>query len=159
MILPALIPITLEAIHQGLTRNVAFEEAKRLSNGKGIMNIGAGPHRIFWAQEVAEDPDVLTNVDIVPDGMPNFYQLDIETEVLPFRNKQFGCAFASHVLEHLDNWEFALNEMLRVADHVVIVFPDPRFFSGWVVPEHKQHFPLDDMRAMTELFPNVEVYC
>jgi len=90
--------------------------------------------------------------------MPRFLQLNIERELLPFADKQFGCAFASHVLEHLDNWQFALEEACRVADYVVVVLPHPAYFSGWVWPSHRQHFSRDDIEKMVELYPNVEVY-
>jgi len=140
------------------TKEVAFEEAKRLSGGKGIINIGAGPNRTFGAQVVARDPEVLANIDIDPDGLPNFIRLDVESDSLPFADKQFGVAYCSHVLEHLDNWEFALNEMVRVADYVVIVLPDPKYFSGWIDPEHKQHFSPDDINQILQLYPNVVVY-
>lgn len=147
-----------DIFHIVTTKEVAFEEAKRLSGGKGIINIGAGPHRIFGAQVVARDPEVAVNIDIEPDGLPNFIQLDAQREPLPFADKQFGVAYCSHVLEHLDNWQFALNEMLRVADYVIIVLPDPRSFSGWIDPEHKQHFSTDDINQIIELYPNVIVY-
>ena len=153
------IPLALEFIHLDITKKAAFEEARRLSNGRGIINIGAGPHRSAWAHEVSEFPDVLVNLDIVPDGMPNFLQLDIESSPLPFRDKQFGCVLASHVLEHLDNWEFALAEMVRVADYVVVVLPSPIYFSGWVWPEHKQHFSTDDINTLAQRYSNVVVYC
>ena len=141
-----------------VTKDVAFEEAKRLSQGRGIINLGAGPHRTYQAQIIAEAPEILANIDIAPDGMPRFLQLDIEHESLPFGDKQFGCAFASHVLEHLDNWQFALNEMLRVAEYVVVVLPHPLYFSGWLTSEHRQHFSVDDINGIAQLYPNVEVY-
>lgn len=147
-----------DILHVVTTKDAAFEEAKRLSNGKGIINIGAGPHRIFGAQVVARDLEVLANIDIELDGLPNFIQLDIETELLPFADKQFGVAYCSHVLEHLDNWEFCLREMVRVADYVVVVLPDPVYFSGWLAPDHKQHFSVDDIDEILQLYPDVVVY-
>ena len=145
-------------LHIMTTKEAAFEEAKRLARGRGIINLGAGPHRTFLAQEIAESPESLANIDITPNGMPHFLQLDIEGEILPFTDKQFGCAFASHILEHLDNWQFALAEAARVADYVVVVLPHPAYFSGWLTPEHKQHFSVEDIQNMLELHPNVEVY-
>jgi SAM-dependent methyltransferase len=137
---------------------VAFEEAKRLSGGRGIINLGCGPHRSYLAQEIAYSPDVSVNIDIALDGMPNFLQLDIERQVLPFRDKEFGCAFASHVLEHLDNWRFALDEMVRVADYVVIVLPQPPPFGGWYNREHRQLFSREDINEMAELYPTAVIY-
>lgn len=154
-----LLPVFLDFFHMGLTKNTAFAEALRLSNGKGIINIGSGTHRTQWAHDIAENPKILANIDIVPDGAPNFLQMNVAVEPLPFGDKQFGCAFASHVLEHLDNWEFALNEMVRVADRVVVVLPHPAYFSGWICPEHKQHFSIEDAQDIAQLYPNVKVYC
>ena len=140
------------------TKGRAFEEAKVLARGKGIINIGAGPRRPFVAQVIARDPEVLVNVDMAVDGMANLIQLDIEREPLPFADKQFGCAFASHILEHLDNWQFALEEACRVADNVVVVLPHPCSFGGWLNPEHKQHFSVDDIDELANLCPNVTIY-
>jgi len=147
-----------DLLHLTATKYAAFEHARQLANGKGIINIGAGPHRSYQAQIIAETPEILANIDITPDGMPRFLQIDIERELLTFPDKQFGCAFASHVLEHLDNWQFALNEMVRVADHVVVVLPHPLYFSGWLWPEHRQHFSVADIDEIVGLYPNVEVY-
>lgn len=148
----------LDLLHVTATKATAFEEARRLAQGRGIINLGAGPHRTFLAQEIAGVPEVLANIDITPNGMPHFLQLDIEREPLPFAGKQFGVAFLSHVLEHLDNWQFALDEASRVADYVVVVLPHPAYFSGWLAPEHRQHFSIDDIERIGELYPNVEVY-
>ncbi len=150
--------VSCELFHLTTTKATAFEHAKQLANGKGIINLGAGPHRTCQAQVIACQPEVLTNIDIAPDGMPQFIQLDIEREVLPFADKQFGAAFLSHVLEHLNNWQFAVEEASRVADYVVIVLPHPAYFSGQFWPEHKQHFSRDDIQRMVDLYPNVEVY-
>ena len=147
-----------DLLHVTTTKQAAFEKARELGNGKGIVNIGAGPHRTLQAQMIAEQPEVLGNIDVAPNGMPHFIQLDVERCPLPFGDKQFGCAFASHVLEHLDNWQFALEEMVRVADYVVVVLPDPIYFSGWLHPGHKQHFSRDEIAAIAQLHPNVVVY-
>ena len=145
-------------LHLTTTKAAAFEHARLLSNGKGVLNIGAGPHRTYQSQLIAEQPEVLMNIDIALDGMPHLIQLDVERSPLPFTDKQFGCAFASHVLEHLDNWQFCLEEMVRVADYVVVVLPHPLYFSGWLAPEHRQHFSRDDIEVIAQLYPNVVVY-
>lgn len=154
-----LIPLALGGMHFCVTKNAAFAEALCLSSGKGIINVGSGAHRTRWAREVAENPNTLVNIDIVVDSTPNFLQLDLESSPLPFSNKQFGCAFASHVLEHLDNWEVILAEMVRVADCVVVVLPSPIYGSGRFCSEHKQFFSTDDINAIAQRYPNVEVYC
>ncbi|MBA7691662.1 hypothetical protein ES703_100213 [subsurface metagenome] len=150
--------VSCELLHITTTKATAFDHARQLDSGKGIINLGAGPHRTFGAQIIAEAPEVLANIDVALNGMPHFLQLDIETDPLPFSDKQFGVAFLSHVLEHLDNWQFALDEALRVADYVVVVLPHPAYFSGWLSPEHKQHFSVDDINEIAGIYPNVVVY-
>ena len=147
-----------DLIHTTSVKAAAFEYARQLSNGKGIINLGAGPYRTYQGQIIAQSPETLANIDIALDGVPHFIQLDIEREPLPFADKQFGCAFASHVLEHLDNWPFALDEACRVADYVVVVLPHPQYFSGWLTPEHRQHFSIDEIEELAQLYPNVVVY-
>jgi len=154
----AVVCAVIDLLHMTATKDEAFEEAKRLSNGKGIINLGAGPHRTYQAQIIAESPEIFSNIDIVPNGMPHFLQLDLEKGTLPFADKQFGCAFASHVLEHLANWQFSLAEMVRVADNVVVVLPDPLYFSGWLAPNHEQHFSVGEIEEIAELYPEVMVY-
>jgi len=145
-------------LHVTGAKDAAFEQARKLSRGKGIINIGAGPHRTYQAQVIAEAPEVLANIDLVPNGMPHFIQLDVERDPLPFTDQEFGCSLASHILEHLDNWQFALSEMVRVADQVIIVLPDPIYFSGWLHPAHKQYFSLQDITQIIQAFDNVTVY-
>lgn len=147
-----------EVVHLTTTKDIAFEEAIRLSRGRGIINLGAGPHRWPQSQVIAWSPEVLANIDISVDGLPHFVELDIETACLPFADKQFGVAFMSHVLEHLDNWQFALAEALRVADYVVVVLPHPQYFSGWLSPEHRQWFTMDEIDELAQLYPDVAVY-
>jgi ubiquinone/menaquinone biosynthesis C-methylase UbiE len=149
--------VAIDLIHTDLIKRRAFSYAQNLANGKGIINLGAGPHRTFLAQKISQNQIVAANIDIVPNGMPHFMQLDIENERLPFSDRQFDCAFMSHVLEHLGKWDFALGEAMRVADSVVIVLPHPLSPSGWLAPSHKQHFSFDDITEIKRL-PRVEVF-
>ena len=147
-----------DLLHLTIAKTAAFEKARELSNGKGIVNIGAGPHRTYQAQIIAESSGVMANIDIAPNGMPHFIQLDIEVERLPFSDKHFGVAFLSHILEHLDNWQYALEEAIRVADYAVVVLPHPAYFSGWLDPQHKQHFTRDEIDEIVQFYANVEIY-
>ncbi len=62
------------------------------------------------------------------------------------------------IIDHLDNWQFSLAEMVRVADNVVVVLPDPIYFSGWLSPSHEQHFSVEEINEIAELYPEVTVY-
>ncbi len=58
---------------------------------------------------------------------------------LPFSNAYFGAAFASHVLEHLDNLEDvarAYAELSRVADHVIVASPSRQSIISQMMPDH-----------------------
>lgn len=154
--------LAIDWIRTDWTKKEAFGYAEKLANSKGIINLGAGPHRTLhtdrpFAQKVSRSPAIVANIDIVANGMPHFMQLDIEKERLPFGDKQFGCSFLSHVLEHLDNWDFALGEAMRVADKVVVVLPHPLSPIGRLVPSHKQHFTFSDITEIERL-PKVKVF-
>jgi hypothetical protein len=59
---------------------------------------------------------------------------------LPFPDKTFGAALASHLLEHLyDTTEAkqALAEMSRVADSVFIAYPTRQSLAAWIIPDHR----------------------
>lgn len=58
---------------------------------------------------------------------------------LPFPDKIFGAAFASHMLEHLpttDDARKALDELNRVAEAVFIVSPSRQSIAGWIIAGH-----------------------
>ena len=58
---------------------------------------------------------------------------------LPFPDKVFGSAFASHLLEHLPDTALAkqaLAELNRVADAVFIAYPSRQSFPAWLIPDH-----------------------
>jgi len=142
------------AIH---VRKKAWNFARRLAGTKGVINLGAGSDRPFPSQQIALSPEIVVNVDIAPDGLPRYLQYDIEIE-LPFADKQFSVSYASHVLEHLENWSFALEEACRVADFVVVVLPHPLSPLGWLSPVHKQHFSKSDIEQMSRNYNSVVVF-
>jgi hypothetical protein len=58
---------------------------------------------------------------------------------IPFLDKSFGAAFASHLLEHLPTVaeaRQALGELNRVADAVFLVSPSRQSFGGWLTKGH-----------------------
>ena len=79
-------------------------------------------------------------LDINPDaiaGCPNAVLADVTH--IPFADRTFGAAFASHLLEHLPNTlaaEAALAELHRVADTVYIVYPYRQSLGGWITRGH-----------------------
>jgi hypothetical protein len=58
---------------------------------------------------------------------------------IPFSDKVFGAAFASHLLEHLPtvgDARRAMAELNRVAEAVYLVCPSRQSIAAWVIPEH-----------------------
>ncbi len=114
------------AIYQN---SVVYNEARKAAqaSGKGLLNAGC-------KKSFTELSDV--NLDIVPRKAPNFVQGDIQNLYM-FKDKQFGAAYAAHVLEHVDDPEKALRELHRVADEVFVITPLPLWPWTWFHPEHK----------------------
>ena len=70
-------------------------------------------------------------------GWPNGVVADVT--YLPFPDKTFGSAFASHLLEHLPDTasaKKALAELSRVADEVFIAYPSRQSLPAWLIRDH-----------------------
>ena len=82
--------------------------------------------------------DVCLDVDRAAiDGHPNGVIASVTH--IPFSDKSFGAAFASHLLEHLpstDEAKKALAELNRTAEAVFIAYPSRQSIAGWVIPDH-----------------------
>ena len=81
------------------------------------------------------------NIDIIPGaivGQPNGVVADVVH--LPFPDKTFGAAFASHLLEHLPDQakaEAALVELERVAETVFLSYPSRQSIPAWMIRDHR----------------------
>lgn len=120
-------------------------------------NIGSGSRRAPGNLEIAYHPLVVANIDLEPEDVPNFVQADVE-KPLPFEDRQFGCVFASHVVEHLVNPDNALDEFTRIGDWVVVVLPHPLSLLGKLAHGHRHFFSLDDMKDMIHRHRRLTIY-
>lgn len=137
-------------LYEGKVKEEAFNYALTLQGYKGIANFGATGSGVRWAcRKIAQSPAIKVNVDIKADDTPKFLHHNLEQMPYPFGDKEFNVAFCSHILEHLENWEGALNEWRRIADNVVLVLPYP-YLHGWLSPDHKQHFTAGDVEKMRQ---------
>ena len=75
------------------------------------------------------------NLDIVSKEVPHFVKGDIQNLSM-FKDKQFGAVYASHVVEHVEDVDAALQELNRVAENVYVITPFPLWPSAWVCPNH-----------------------
>ncbi len=116
-------------------------EAYAKEQGKPLLIVG-GPYgsTLNNALHVPAHGTGDVCVDICPEncaGAPVVEVADVRT--MPFRAKQFGAAYAGHILEHLPTTadaEAALRELQRVADVVFVASPTKLSLWSWVLPEH-----------------------
>ena len=106
-----------------------FNEAKSAARTVNKPLLNAGCKTVF-----TDSSDI--NLDIVPRDVPRFILGDIQ-DLNMFRNKQIGAVYASHVLEHVEDPDAALQELHRVADNVFVITPLPIFPWTWLHPDHK----------------------
>ncbi len=67
-----------------------------------------------------------------------------EGENLPFKNKSFDYAICSHVVEHSENPEHVLKELMRVASRGYIETPTEIYEALFGLPFHKWYVRLED---------------
>lgn len=79
-------------------------------------------------------------IDINPNAILDYPNgIVANVTFLPFPDKIFGAAFASHLLEHLPDTtsaKQALTELSRVADGVFIAYPSRQSLAAWLIPDH-----------------------
>ena len=138
-------------------KGVALDRALELVGDRGIINIGSGCSRSALAGYICNLESVRVNVDI-SNGSAKMLCVDLELGSLPFEDKEFDVAYASHVLEHLKNWQGALDEWCRIADYVIVVLPHPLSIGGRLNPDHWQHFSFRDMDYIRLHWPTVELF-
>ncbi len=148
---PLVLPLFVVFAHQVAVmsaqqedRDSKYELARAYADyvGKPLLVVG-GPYGATGFRRVLNLPahgfgDVC--VDIDPEACINSAQyVQADVRDIPFSNKFFGAAFASHCLEHLptaQNAILAVNELNRVADIVLIAYPTPSSVIASLVPDH-----------------------
>lgn len=146
-----------EYIHQDGVKKKAFAMAEEHAGEKGILNIGAGVMRSSTAYKVATSPHVRVNVDVSCTGTPNCMVWNANTK-LPFKDREFGVAHYSHVVEHLHQPILAIEEGLRVADMVIVVLPPPWGLSNRLHRDHKHLWSKADMNQLRATYPRLKVF-
>lgn len=122
---------------QYMEREISWVKARSLADdlGKPLLNAGCGGELWhFAADAISRRSD--TNLDIVPRNVPNFVLGDVQ-DLSMFGDKKFGVAFCSHTLEHVEDPERAIQELHRVADHVVIITPSWWDIATYFNPDHQ----------------------
>lgn len=106
-----------------------LEYLKLFSKRDRVLDLGCGEDAVYspylGREVVTCDIQKVKGVDVVCD-----------IHALPFRNGIFDLVWCSEVLEHVDEQEEAVEEVLRVGNSVIFFFamPSPSFHSD---PEHR----------------------
>ena len=131
-------------LRQSHDRDRKYEAATTFAAtaGKPLL-VAGGPLGVTWGRRLSKMMahgygDVCFDIDRRAfEGCPCGVIADIRH--IPFSDKSFGAAFASHLLEHLPDIgsaERALSELNRVAEAVFIAYPSMQSIAGWV---HRGH--------------------
>ena len=105
-----------------------------------ILDIGCGYRAHSNATVIADVKDLST-----------FYKdknfIKINEKKLPFKNKEFDFVIASHVIEHIEDFEFFLNDLERVSSKGYIELPT-KLGDNLVIENKNDHiwwFSFDDI--------------
>ncbi len=125
-------------------KNEKYKAASAYALAKNnLLLVAGGPRGTKKARRILKLPahgngDVCLDVNrnAISDH-PNGVIADVTH--IPFSDKSFGAAYASHLLEHLstvDDAKRALDELNRVAETVFIAYPSRQSIAAWVIPDH-----------------------
>ena len=116
-------------------------------NNWNILDIGCNIAPVEYAQTVADIQD-----------FSNFYKeknkkfILIQNKILPFKDNEFDFVYASHVIEHVDDVSFFINELKRISKQGYIELPslleDNLVLSANSAEDHKWIFKFDDVEKV-----------
>ena len=104
-----------------------------------VLDIGCG-------YRANENASVVADVQDFSDFYKNKNFIKIEEKRLPFKNKEFDFVIASHVIEHVDDFEFFIKELERISNKGYIELPS-RLADNLVFENKNDHiwwFTYDD---------------
>ena len=105
-----------------------------------VLDIGCG-------YRANENASVVADVQDFSDFYKNKNFIKIEEKRLPFKNKEFDFVIASHVIEHVDDFEFFIKELERISNKGYIELPS-RLADNLVFENKNDHiwwFCYDDL--------------
>ncbi len=124
---------TIKFVNNILKENVGWK----------ILDIGCGYRASTYASVIADVQD-----------LSDFYKekkfIKIDGKKLPFKDKEFDFVIASHVIEHVQDFEFFIHELERVSSKGYIELPS-RFADNLVFENRNDHiwwFIYDDINNL-----------
>tara|TARA_B110000438_G_scaffold186040_1_gene177743 strand:+ start:2344 stop:2958 length:615 start_codon:yes stop_codon:yes gene_type:complete len=122
------------------TSSTYINEILKINSNWKILDIGCG----YTANK---------NATIIADvqDLSKFYKekkfIRIDNKKLPFKDKEFDFVISSHVIEHVEDFEFFINELERISSKGYIELPS-RLGDNLVFENKKDHiwwFSFDDI--------------
>jgi ubiquinone/menaquinone biosynthesis C-methylase UbiE len=117
-------------------------KARAVANalGKPMLNVGCGTpgsslRSLLFGVPLYGDVNVDLASSRLCNGTANVCHGDVNA--LPFPDKFFGSALASHIIEHVEDPGRAVRELCRVSDYVVVIVPKWWAPHTWIHPGHK----------------------
>ena len=125
------------------SREHVLKILKNNFNKWNILDIGCNKDAVEYAQTTADIKD-----------FSKFYKnkkfVLINTKKLPFKDNEFDFVYASHVIEHIDDVEFFIEELQRISKYGYIELPtlleDNIVLSDNSIKDHKWIFEFDDVK-------------
>tara|TARA_B100001996_G_scaffold378708_1_gene363294 strand:- start:842 stop:1453 length:612 start_codon:yes stop_codon:yes gene_type:complete len=118
-----------------------------------VLDIGCG----YTANENAT---TLCDVIDLQEQYPDKKFVKLESQNLPFSDKEFDFVIASHVLEHVENPEFFINELQRISNKGYIEVPttleDNLVFEN--KKDHLWHIDFDDDNKKLYINKKIQVF-
>ena len=116
-------------------------------NNWNILDIGCNIAPVEYAQTVADIQDFS---DFYKEKNKKF--ILIQNKILPFKDNEFDFVYASHVIEHVDDVSFFINELKRISTQGYIELPslleDNLVLSANSTEDHKWIFKFDDVEKV-----------
>ena len=129
-----------------------------LNNIQGDTVLDAGCGRGFLCETISNKLNVkVTGLDFVmPKEIKNYSFVSGTITEMPFEDGSFDTVVCSHTLEHIRDFDLALNELVRVAKkRIIIVLPKQREYR-YIADLHINFFPYLYNLQNKINFPNTE---
>ena len=133
--------ITLDKLIKRSSKNYIQSILSKNTNWK-VLDIGCGYTANKFATTICDTQD-----------LSKFYKeknfIKLKSKNLPFKDKEFDFVIASHVLEHVEDFKFFINELERVSDKGYIELPtkleDNLVFEN--KKDHLWHMDFNDVES------------
>jgi ubiquinone/menaquinone biosynthesis C-methylase UbiE len=130
-----------------------IEKTLSLNPNWNILDIGCG----YGANKFA---NVICDVQDLSNHYPDKSFIKLTEKKLPFKDKEFDFVIASHVMEHVDDVKFFINELERVSKQGYIELPtmleDNLVFEN--KKEHLWHMDFDDVEFRLLISKKVQYF-